>query len=230
MHMRAAIVAMWLVAAAYPVFGASMKNHDDCGAGAADRVITACTRIIKDRSETQQARATAHVNRGLARQHQGQRYKAMVDYTAAIQLNPNDPLAYSNRAILWHEKQDFDRAIADLTEAIRIDPMPRSDQPVPGSVNLHYNRGLAWRAKGDLDRALADFDRAISLDPKDAEAFYQRALVHYLHREFERAIADMTEAASLAPDNPDISAMLEDLKQGLSQAKERQAPSNAVGK
>ena len=109
MHMRAAMVVLCLVAAAHPGLGASMKNHDDCGAGAPERVITACTRIIQDGSKSREARAIAHVHRGLARQHKGQRYKAMVDYTAAIRLNPKDPFAYSNRALLWHEKQDFDR-------------------------------------------------------------------------------------------------------------------------
>ena len=106
----------------------------------------------------------------------------------------------------------MDKAIADLTEAIRIDPMPRSDGPPPVHINLHFNRGIVWHAKGDYDRAMQDYNQAISLDAKDAEAFYYRARLHFLYRDFDRALADMTEAGRLDPKNPDIAAALEDFR------------------
>jgi tetratricopeptide (TPR) repeat protein len=56
---------------------------------------------------------------------------------------------------------DHDHAIADLSEAIRIDP----------AVALFYNRrGLFYEAKNDGAHALADFTAAIRLDPNYGEA------------------------------------------------------------
>ena len=40
----------------------------------------------------------------------------------AIRLDPKDRLAYLNRGNAWHAKKDFDHAIADYDEAIRLDP------------------------------------------------------------------------------------------------------------
>ena len=59
-----------------------------------------------------------------------------------------------NRGVVWHEKGDDDRAIADYNDAIRLDP----------NYALAYNnRAVAWQAKGDTARANADFDKAKSL-------------------------------------------------------------------
>jgi tetratricopeptide (TPR) repeat protein len=52
-----------------------------------------------------------------------------------------------------------DRAIADYTQAIQLDPK---------SGRAYYGRGLVYRKKGDTDRAIADFTQAIKLDPKSA--------------------------------------------------------------
>lgn len=43
--------------------------------------------------------------------------KAMSDLNAAIQLAPNDPIAYFLRANAWENKDDFARAMADLDTA-----------------------------------------------------------------------------------------------------------------
>jgi tetratricopeptide (TPR) repeat protein len=56
--------------------------------------------------------------------------------------------AHYNRAIAYRDKGDLDRAIADFTEAIRLNPQH--------AVALG-NRGAAYSAKGDNDRAIADF-------------------------------------------------------------------------
>ena len=52
----------------------------------------------------------------------GQYEKAQADLDTAIRLDPADPLLRLERAICWHHQEDDDRAIADATEAIRLDP------------------------------------------------------------------------------------------------------------
>ena len=52
---------------------------------------------------------------------------------------------------------DHDKAIADLTEAIRLDPK---------HAIVYSDRGAAYRASGECDKAIADLTEAIRLDPK----------------------------------------------------------------
>ena len=57
-------------------------------------------------------------------------------------------------------RASYDKAIADFTEAIRLDPnWPR--RITTGAI--------AYGSKGDYDKAIADYTEAIRLDPKDAE-------------------------------------------------------------
>ena len=73
--------------------------------------------------------------------------------------------AYYNRGVAYSDKGDTDRAIADFTEAIRLDPK---------YANAYVNRGVAYGDKGENDRAIADYTEAIRLDPKFAHAYCNR--------------------------------------------------------
>ena len=56
---------------------------------------------------------------------------------------------------------NYDKAITDYSEAIRLNPEFR---------RWDYNRGMCYSLKGDHDKAIADCTEAIRLDPKDAQA------------------------------------------------------------
>jgi len=53
-------------------------------------------------------------------------------------------------------KKEYDGAVADFSEAIKLDPR---------TANGYVSRGLAYRAKGDYDRAIADQSEALRLNP-----------------------------------------------------------------
>jgi len=74
--------------------------------------------------------------------------------------------AYCDRGNAWRNKKEYDKAIADYDEAIRLDPK---------YVPAYNNRGLAWAAKKDYDKAIADYDEIIRLDPKEASAWNNKA-------------------------------------------------------
>ena len=52
------------------------------------------------------------------------------------------------RGISYAKKGDYDKAIADYTEAIRLDPKDAA---------AYYNRGTSYAHKGDYDKAIADY-------------------------------------------------------------------------
>ena len=57
-----------------------------------------------------------------------------------------------------------DQAIADYTEAIRINQLESAlDQDHPGDALAYYSRGLAYGEKGDESKSKADFSKAKEL-------------------------------------------------------------------
>ncbi len=116
--------------------------------------------------------------------------------TAAIESSKanSEMLAqwYVLRGAQWANKDDYDRAIADQTTALKIDPKtPRA----------HHHRGAAWSNKGEPDRAIADFDAALAQTPDDAGILHARGVEHAVKGSYPRALADFDAALRHAKGN-----------------------------
>lgn len=132
--------------------------------------------------------------------------------------------AYVNRAEAYRVRGDPDRALADLNEALRLNPRSTRglierasiylargglDQAIadytaalslrPKSAAAFYGRAEAFRAKNAFDRAITDYDRALRLDKKLAAAYAGRASAYRARGELDRALADFNEALKLDP-------------------------------
>src|SRR6266704_3602357 len=72
--------------------------------------------------------------------------------TAIIQLGQETTkglaLAFSNRGDAYNSKREYDRAIQDLDQAIRLDP---------NYARAFVSRGDAYRHKREYDRAIQDY-------------------------------------------------------------------------
>jgi tetratricopeptide (TPR) repeat protein len=93
--------------------------------------------------------------------------------------------AYMFRGRGWSRKTDFDHAIADFNEALRLDPTHAA------AMN---GRAIVWYRQGAFDRAIADFEGAIRLNPKDGAIRCNLGTVWRDKGDFDRAIIEYTEA------------------------------------
>ncbi|MGC8642869.1 MAG: tetratricopeptide repeat protein, partial [Isosphaeraceae bacterium] len=100
--------------------------------------------------------------------------------------------AYSMRGHTWFSKQQYDKAIADYNEAIRLDPK---------DAYAYSMRGHTWFSKQQYEKAIADFIESIRLDPKDESTYISRAMAWALMHEPRKAIADLEKAIRLRPDD-----------------------------
>jgi len=104
------------------------------------------------------------------------------------------PLAYNNRGLAYLGMGQFDRAIADCSAAIAIDPQ---------YYLAYYNRGKALRALGRPKEAMDDFNRAIEINPRYADTYEARGGLFQEAGLLQPAIADLTAAITLDPGQRD---------------------------
>src|SRR5262249_26315514 len=104
-----------------------------------------------------------------------------------------------DRGTAWQAKGDFDRAIADYDEAIRLDPGSGLTQ-LSSQYSLAYaNRASAWLAKGDFAHAVADYGEALRLEPKNVSAYFARGRHNLYRGALQRALAALGQASELNP-------------------------------
>ncbi len=111
-------------------------------------------------------------------------------YSKELLTNPSNALAHSHLGIIWVFLNNQDKALADFTEAIRLEP----------TVSHHYwNRGNVLRDMSEYEKAIADYNDALRIDPRNAFAFNGRGLLWSKKNEPDKAIADFTAAIRIDP-------------------------------
>ena len=82
---------------------------------------------------------------------------ALRDFEKALSLDRKNPFAYLGRGVIRISKADYNGAIADLTQTIKLKP---------DFAAAYKVRSRAWDASGNHKRAEADRKKALSLGAK----------------------------------------------------------------
>jgi tetratricopeptide (TPR) repeat protein len=106
---------------------------------------------------------------------------------------PKSARDYWRRAGPRGENGDLDGAIADLNEAIRLDPE---------LAEAYCDRGWRFFQKSMYDAAFADFNKTIEMNPNYALAYNNRGVACSQLRDFDSAITDWMKTLELQPDHP----------------------------
>jgi len=106
-------------------------------------------------------------------------------------------IASGNQATL---KGDLDRAVRDLSEAIRIDPK---------YPDAYLERGQTFFKLGETERSIADYSAAVARDPRHGAALRARGMAHLYLGQADLALADLTKAIELGEHDPQMLAPIE---------------------
>ena len=117
--------------------------------------------------------------------------------TAVIQSGQEPPeklaTAFDNRGVAYRLKGEYDHALQDYEQAIKLNP---------GNANAYNNRGIIYRIKGEYGRAIADYDEAIWLRKGDfPAAYYNRALAYADKGDYEQSLRDFDVVMRFDPNN-----------------------------
>jgi len=85
------------------------------------------------------------------------------------------------------DAKNYDAAITNFTEAIRLAPNPT------GASFAYISRAKAFTGKKDYDRAIADYEKALELD-QSALVYLGRGDMYIEKQDYERAISDFNKA------------------------------------
>lgn len=115
----------------------------------------------------------------------------IADLSDVIRIE-NTAANYSARGLAYWFASEYDRALADQTRAIQLDPKNASYVGERGRTNI-------W--KKDYIAAIADFSDAIRLNPDSGYFYGQRASAHFSRLDYSRALSDYDQAIRLSPND-----------------------------
>jgi tetratricopeptide (TPR) repeat protein/S1-C subfamily serine protease len=183
-----------------------------------DKAVADYSRVVS----LQPGYGIAYYRRGLAYKELEQYEEAITDFNIAINLMPgkdfstsyihiekkeektyynqlftpkaDDAIGYYNRGEIYREqRQQYDKAIADLSKAISLQP---------NFAAAYYKRGFVYAILKQYDKAISDFTKATTLVPNFAAVYYNRGVAYGILKQYDRAASDYTKLIALLPSYP----------------------------
>lgn len=115
--------------------------------------------------------------------------QAIVAFTAAIEIDPEQAGAYVGRAEAYMGGQNFAAAAADYTAALALDP----------EQDVYAGRGDAYYALGELELALADYGEELDRRPGQGALHLRRGEICYKLQQYPQAVEELEKALEYGP-------------------------------
>ena len=132
----------------------------------------------------------------IARDSRTELQRAIAFFSAALNavvtgVKTNPWEAYVWRANCYGWLQEYEKALPDYDQAIRLNP---EDAPA------YRNRGIVYAAIGQYEQAIEDYSEAIRLKSDYVDAYLGRGNAYGAMEKYEQAIAEYTEAIRFKSD------------------------------
>jgi tetratricopeptide (TPR) repeat protein len=135
--------------------------------------------------------AEVYLLRGKTLDRMGLPMKALQDLKKYIELRPQDPAGFIQRADINNFNSDHKAAVQDYNRALRI---------LPNSRAALVGRGLAFAAMGNYDLAIQDYKGSLLRYPRDHEAWANLGMAYHLSGKNQSALESFLKALELEPD------------------------------
>jgi len=89
---------------------------------------------------------------------QGDHGKAIEFYTYATEMDPKNPVFFTNRSTAYFKMGKYDKSLRDATKAIKCDPK---------WAKGYYRKGVVLMEMGNHSEALKELEQAVKLAPKN---------------------------------------------------------------
>jgi len=114
---------------------------------------------------------------------------------------PNLAAVYQQRAYAAATNQQFQDAISDYGEAIKISPEDPRIYEQRAAAEMKLNDMDAEIKLNDMDKALADYSEAIKLKPNEVKYYSYRSYIYEVKGDIQNSMADTDKVLKLDPKN-----------------------------
>lgn len=136
--------------------------------------------------------ARTYSNLGATYRKIGRSDKALDAYRKALELDPENGLAYFGLGIVHASRAEDELAFASYQRALELDP---------NSGEVYTNIGALHARRGESELAIAAYQKAIELDPLLADAHYNMGIEEGKRGNIDAAISAYLSAIDLRPKN-----------------------------
>ncbi|MDR2717539.1 MAG: tetratricopeptide repeat protein [Treponema sp.] len=163
-------------------------------------------------------RSDAAARRMIAAIARQQTSTKVAKYGVSEKTTPQTAGTFIDRGIMFASRGEFEMAIADFTEALKLDPNMGAAYKLRGAalyasvsriiyVADDFGSIITYVPEGQIsmnqthayEQVIADYTQAIRLNPNDAIAYANRGNAYSDKSDYDRAIADYTQAIRLNP-------------------------------
>lgn len=183
-----------------------------------------CTGAIASQSGD----VSLYIEKALESERMGKEMDAISYLTTAIQMDPKNVKALTERASLFMVFGDYEKALGDYRSALKVTPteelyyktgvaeLNAGDDELaidhltnaikinPKNEFYFYFRGEAKRDLGQYRPAIEDFNKAVSLKPDDYQAVYKRGICYFSVHDYQKAVTDFNYAIKIYSYDPEI--------------------------
>jgi tetratricopeptide (TPR) repeat protein len=156
-----------------------------------------CAAQLSDAQATKDAKEANKLARDGAEASKNQEWDKAVDLLRkATALDhkyaPNLAAVYQQRGYAAATNQQFQDAINDYSEAIKINP---------NDSRIYEQRAAVEMKLNDMDKALADYSEAIKLKPNEVRYYLYRSYIYEIKGDIKNSMADTEKVLKTDPNN-----------------------------
>jgi protein O-mannosyl-transferase len=116
-------------------------------------------------------------------------------WSDVMKKNPRCMSAYINRAFMYNQNKEFEKAKQDCDDALKIDS---------NNYKVYINRAISYKMLDRYDLAIRDFTIALQKSPSSYGTYLDRGIIYIDNlNQYDSGIADVKEFLKHAPNHAD---------------------------